>query len=250
MIPPNSTPEALSPEYSSAPREAWAALHGSPLASATAALVAISDPTPTGSLRALLQSRLRLLSLILTVFFALSLPFQTLLFGLDPDFVWSALLPQCIILATLAANAATLRSNQPRSLGWLRADELVCVGVLTVGFAWVQYKLLGGLPVYGRRGPLDLFIFAAAWDFTWFVLIVTYGLFIPNTRRRCAIVVGILAGIPLAMATAVGLTDPAVGGLVLGQFLFAVSIHVALGAACAVFAARRDETLCRLASDG
>ena len=89
---------------------------------------------------------------------------------------------------------------------------------------------------------------AGFWDFTWFVLIVTYGLFIPNTRRRCAVVVGVLAGIPLAMAAAVGLTNPVVDGLVLGQFLFAVSIHVALGAAFAVFAARRDEVLRKLAS--
>ena len=240
MISPNATSEALS-RGDSAPRAAGAVLAGSPLEAATAALLAGADPAATGGLRVLLQSRLRLLSLILTVFFALSLPFQTLLFDLDPDFVWSALLPQCVILVTLAANAATLRSSRPRSLGWLRADELVCFGVLTIAFAWVQHELLGGLSVYGRRGPIDLFIFAAAWDFTWFVLMVAYGLFIPNTRRRCAAVVGVLAMVPLAMAAAVGLSDPAVEGLVLGQFLFAVSIHVALGVAFAVFAARRDE---------
>jgi hypothetical protein len=198
---------------------------------------------PTDSLRVLLQGRLRLLSLILTVFFALSLPYQTLLFGVDLHFVWSALLPQCAILVTLAPNAGLLRITRPRSLGWLRANELICFGVLSIAFAWVQYKLLGGLSVYARRGPLDLFIFAAAWDFTWFVLMVTYGLFIPNTRRRCAAIVGVLAVIPFAMVAAVALTDHAVEGAVLGQFLFAVSIHVTLGAAFAIFAARRNEVL-------
>ncbi|CAN5303666.1 hypothetical protein BH10PLA2_BH10PLA2_31050 [soil metagenome] len=240
MTEPNFPLGAQSPGDSFEPREPGGALRGNPLASVKATLVAGFDPAPTGGVRVLLQSRLQLLSLILALFFAVSLPFQTLLFGFDPDFLWSALLPQCVILATLAANAATLRSNRPRPLGWLRADELVCFGVLTVAFAWVQYNLLRGLPVYGRRGPLDLFIFAAAWDFTWFVLIVIYGLFIPNTRRRCAVVVGVLAGIPLAMATVVGLPDPAVEGLVLGQFLFAVGIHVTLGAALAVFAAGRS----------
>jgi len=189
-----------------------------------------------------------MLSLILTAFFGLSLPFQALLFGLDREFVWSYLLPQCAVLATLAANAATLRCNRPRSLGWLRADELLCFGALTVAFSWVQFQFLrGGLPLYGPRGPVDLFILAGYWDFTWFVLIVAYGLFVPNTWRRCAAVVGVLAVVPLTMAAAVGLTDSAVGGVVLGQFLFAVGIHVALGSAFAVFAARRDEVLRKVA---
>ena len=94
MILPNSTSESLSPGDASAPREA---LPGSPMELATAAFVA--------GLRVLLQSRLRLLSLILTVFFALSLPFLILLFGLDTDFVWSALLPQCVILAIVLKQA-------------------------------------------------------------------------------------------------------------------------------------------------
>src|SRR6266481_6995985 len=51
MIPPNSTPKTLSPGDSSVPRELRAALPGSPLKSATAALVTVSDPTPTSDVR-------------------------------------------------------------------------------------------------------------------------------------------------------------------------------------------------------
>lgn len=213
-------------------------------------LVGPATLSRSNDVRDLLQNRLLLLCVICTVFFSLALPFQTVLFGFDDDFVWHALLPQCIVLATLGANAALLWRHRQRSLAWLRADEVICYATLTVAFSWMQYELLrGALPLYGPRGPLDLFLLAGTWDFTWFVLIVTYGLFIPNSWRRCAVVVGALALIPLAIATMIGVTITGVESLVLGQFLFLVSIHMGLATTFAIFAARRDEVLRALASE-
>jgi len=79
---------------------------------------------------------------------------------------------------------------------------------------------------------------AGFWDFTWFVfdghLRFVHPEYSASLCRR-----GRRSGWDTpGDGGSVGLTNPIVDGLVLGQFLFAVSIHVALGAAFAVFAAR------------
>jgi serine/threonine-protein kinase len=68
----------------------------------------------------------------------------------------------------------------------------------------------------------------------WFLLIVLYGVFIPNTWRRCAAVVGSLALVPLVMMVVGSLLDPATAGFVLTG-LPETLIVLATGVAIAVF---------------
>ena len=69
-----------------------------------------------------------------------------------------------------------------------------------------QYRALGRLPHLtaapddARPGPLVLLTSANATR--WFFLIVVYGVFIPNTWQRCAVVVSAMALTPLVLTPA------------------------------------------------
>src|SRR5262249_2331795 len=76
----------------------------------------------------------------------------------------------------------------------------------------------------------------------WFFLIVLYGVFIPNTWRRCAVMVGFAAALPplltAAAAWAHGRLDGEVGAALVPQVIF-----LATGAAIALFGSHRLEVL-------
>ncbi|HWG45720.1 MAG TPA: serine/threonine-protein kinase [Gemmataceae bacterium] len=78
------------------------------------------------------------------------------------------------------------------SLRVLRAIELALFGSLAVFFAWLQYKdfLHGPLQEASRcaQAPLILSQAVGKSSNRWFFLIVLYGVFIPNTWRRCLLV--------------------------------------------------------------
>jgi serine/threonine-protein kinase len=59
----------------------------------------------------------------------------------------------------------------------------------------------------------------------WMMLIFTYAIFIPNTWRRAAVVIGIFASLPLAMDAAITLAHPMCGALSAEKF---VMFHVEL----------------------
>src|SRR5262249_49451246 len=72
------------------------------------------------------------------------------------------------------------------SLGKLRVAELVIFGLPTLFFLMLQHRLTLQDVVRGFMPPPMSF---------WPLLILTYGMFIPNTWRRAALVVG-----PMALA--------------------------------------------------
>ncbi len=76
----------------------------------------------------------------------------------------------------------------------------------------------------------------------WFLLIVLYGTFVPNTWRRCAAVVGVLASIPLALQLADGLADAAAGRYVL-LGIPETAILIAMAVAIAVFGSHKIREL-------
>ncbi len=201
----------------------------------------VSDAGPAGELQRLLHRRLRLLSSLCSLFFALALAFQVSAFGVRADLFWSYLLPQGLILATMGINAALLCRCERPTLRWLRRNELVCFGVSIIAFAWLQAQFLRNwLPAYAARGPLDLYILIGFWDFSWFALIVAYGVFIPNGWRRCTAVAGAIAVLPLTIGAVIGLSEEGVEGPLLGQAVFVIGIHMGLAVAFAISASHRD----------
>jgi eukaryotic-like serine/threonine-protein kinase len=97
-----------------------------------------------------------------------------------------------------AAMAVLLWRRSHLSLSALRAVELAIFGSLAVFFAWLQYKefVHGPLVDASRcdRAPLILKHAVGNTSTRWFLLISLYGVFIPNTWRRC-----LLVGLGLAL---------------------------------------------------
>src|SRR5262249_51135554 len=138
------------------------------------------------------------------------------------------------------ALAGLLASRVPLSVRWLRAGEVALFGMAALFFARLQLTL-------------DMQRRALAWSNTahfqdvqrlanaqnslrWFILIVTYGTFVPNTWRRCAAVVALLTLTPLAltMASPLLLGCPHLMSC-LGQSLVDSIIVLSMGSAIAIF---------------
>ena len=157
-----------------------------------------SRPGPATEAASLLQRRLRAATLALMCAFGLY-------------FARSFLLRQSVLpithglmLATYVAFAAALR--RPRPVARLRALEYAVFGIAAAYLAVVQYAALldlarqgdaAGLPTLTKRFVLYTF-----------VLVVIYGMLIPNTWRRAAWVVGSVALFPALSGLLLHLTHP------------------------------------------
>jgi serine/threonine-protein kinase len=104
------------------------------------------------------------------------------------------LVAQVVVSLILAAVTVVLWRRRPRPLRALRALELVLFGLLAGYFAWLQY-----LEFHRSLNETSLRLATFTSIVRWFFLIVTYGVFIPNPWRRCALIVCAAAAIPLAL---------------------------------------------------
>jgi serine/threonine-protein kinase len=177
-------------------------------------LVRGSGVHSVGELECILRGRLRIASLILVggfvVFLIKGLFDQQHLLGPCP--VERAL--HLVALGIEAALAGLLWTGWPLAVRRLRLVELAMFGTAAAFFSWGQYAWFHEGRVLGCASVLDdpltvyhLAAFTAS--MRWFVLIVMYGTFIPNTWRRCAAVAGTLALVPLALTAAALLANPA-----------------------------------------
>ncbi len=128
----------------------------------------------------------------------------------------------------------------------LRTLELTIFGMLAAFFAWLQFDAYhdgallraivpGGEPLVFRQVGMAAIL-------RWFLLIVLYGAFIPNTWRRCAAVVGVLAAVPIALQLADGLVETAAAPY-LWSALPETAILIATAAAIAVFGSHKIREL-------
>ncbi len=207
-------------------------------------LAAGSGPRLTEAIASLLRSRLRLAILIILCGFAVTL-FRDLLHGaagLHP--LWLAL-SGCEV-AALAIASALLWSRWPLSMQGLHLIELTVFGMIAAAFAWLEIdtyhsgallrSLVPGQEALVRR---LVGVFAAL---PWFVLIVLYGTFIPNTWRRSAIVVGSFAVLPIALMVAASQFDPDMADYVLSALPMTITL-VGTAAAIAVFGSHKIHKL-------
>jgi serine/threonine-protein kinase len=156
-----------------------------------------SSVQPTREVATQLRQRLRPIALVAAVAFA-----AFMASGLP--FAWQRLLaeplkalnePPCYGLGLLIAAlegilAWQLSSRRPASLARLRTLEWLVVAPVVAYFAWNgTLSFLAGLP------SLDLSprTTANAESLAWVVCIVAYGVLLPNTARRCAAAVGLIA---------------------------------------------------------
>jgi tRNA A-37 threonylcarbamoyl transferase component Bud32 len=115
-----------------------------------------------------------------------------------------------VVVAILTVVCTLLWSHFNFGLRTLRILELVTFGSIAVFFASLQFRVyypakLAELvnPEYPEGLERILELANAANMMRWFFLIVLYGMFIPNTWRRCAAVVGCMAAIPIVLTFAV-----------------------------------------------
>ncbi|HKI38645.1 MAG TPA: serine/threonine-protein kinase [Gemmataceae bacterium] len=169
-------------------------------------------PHPGDEVRAVLSRRLRILAplmLAVLVFYF----FRNLKGSGELASPRIGLLLQLVLLALLTASATPLYGGPRLSLRGLRGLELILFGVAATYFAWLQcgtlfeaWDLRAATPT---REAAILRLALEAASARWLLLIVAYGAVIPNTRRRCAIVLITLVLMPLIIAAGAGLGHPA-----------------------------------------
>jgi serine/threonine-protein kinase len=233
---------------------------GTPPEPVRVALVPGSGSVTEGDLYRFLSRRLRVLSTMLATLFvamaSLSLVFS--LAGFHPDgsldlTEWIGRYWKLLLLTiSLSASAALLWRRPPRTVGGLRLIELVVIGALAIymlqlnvlPFAWDFLVEAGQQP--SPRGRLAYrMCYTMMVALQWFFILTLYGTFIPNTWRRCAGVVAVLAASPLVLFIVQGVwlrpLDPTIFWIGLLQIAF----FVTFAAVIAVVACSRIEILRR-----
>ncbi len=212
------------------------------------ALVTSSRSHAGEELQCLLGNRLRIASLIGLSGFVLFL-LKPYLFPTEhaPDPNDALVQPlRYSILALHIFLCSLLWTKLPFSIRRVRGVEIALFGSMALFFAYLQvHMFLHGhffdwaRPEYGTR---VLSLAVTSNSLRWFVLIVLYGAFIPNTWRRCAAMVGIMALTPLALMFTTCYGCRTMGPLT-GATLFDTAVIVSLGSAIAIFGSYKISAL-------
>ena len=100
------------------------------------------------------------------------------------------------IILALVGMIALLWSRWPIPLAWLKALELGMIGMLASRIALTQYRLMLIYSLRGDKMMAQLTMKNVVLLIS--ILILTYGLYVPKSWRRAALVVGPLALLPFA----------------------------------------------------
>ena len=139
-----------------------------------------------------------------------------------------------LVVLILSLSAAPLWRHSDVSLKQLRISELIIFGLPAAFFLMLQHRVTMEDPGRGvMPPPLPL----------WLLLIFTYGMFIPNTWRRAAVVIGAIGLAPLLLVAGTMLAYPqvAVGITVVGVTQHALVLFIA--AVASVFGTRLINSL-------
>jgi serine/threonine-protein kinase len=199
----------------------------------------------TDEMSCLLRTRLRLAILVLLTAFILYFARNLLLQGFAFEHrLW--LFFDAAEIAVMAVVSAFLWSRRPLSMKTLRILELTIFGSIAAFFAWMQFDTYhNGTVLHSVVKGEEVGIFRLAGlaaTLRWFLIIVLYGTFIPNTWKRCAAVVGSMAIIPIGLMIVGSLLDPAVGPYILSA-LPDTAILMGVAVAIAVFGSHKIREL-------
>jgi len=158
-------------------------------------------PDPPGAGGSLLQRRLRAATL-------------ALMFAFGAYFARSLLLRQSVLPVThglmlLIYAGCTAALRRPRPIARLRALEVAIFAIAAAYLAAVQYGALLDLARQGDAAALPTL--TKRFVLYTFVLVVIYGMLIPNTWRRAAWVVALVALAPALSGVLLRLTHPELG---------------------------------------
>jgi len=200
----------------------------------------------TDEMHCLLHNRLRMASVIAWTGYTAFLVRNFLLHGEVGGPSTLELAVHCGAVAVLTLLTSWLWSNYRFAGGCLRRAELIFFGTMAAHFAFVQFIVFhdGRVLEWAAEGHRDkmLTLVSATNALRWFILIVLYGTFIPNTWKRCTVVVGVFTAIPLVMTFAQCIKCPYFGAHTWTALLDMVII-LGVGAAIAIFGSYKIGTL-------
>jgi serine/threonine-protein kinase len=172
------------------------------------------DPSsqPVVEVRRLLLNRLTILILIIGAFYLVHTGLSLLgvfRWPSVPSRDWLPLGMSTLIVATAGVLTLILWRGRPLSLRAMRSLEVLLFAMLAGFAAWYMVRELRSdwFREAINAGGIGTVLVARAHGLNWFALIVIYGLFIPNTWRRCAALAGVLALIPIAVAVGLSALD-------------------------------------------
>src|SRR5262249_32776023 len=129
----------------------------------------------------------------------------------SPGSPWDAIVTYCFVFAELAVLAGILWKKSSLSVRQLRVIELLLFGTIVAFWTLAQARVY---PYFRLDQPPSWLgsIMAHAISLPWVFVILLYGIFIPNTWRRCAVVVGTAAVVPLVISLTTRLAADATRG--------------------------------------
>jgi serine/threonine-protein kinase len=197
------------------------------------ALVEGSTPHMSDEVRCLLRKRLRVVALLLsTGFAAFLLWFATMRAATGEWPIYGSLLGWHVtVTVLLAALAWKLCGHRDLSLKQLRIAEALVFGAPAYYFVMLDFQrmvLNASLGEHAHVHPIST---------GWMLLIFCYALFVPNTWRRAAVVIGLLAAAPIVLNLFTYAQNPAFAALVDEHFRGALteqSLKIVLAAMVAI----------------
>ena len=211
-------------------------------------LVAGTGDNLTCETVALLHMRLGVASLIALVPFVLFLLLTLLREELHAQSGSLGLVLETLTTGVVAVVAAYLWAGRALRASRLRAAELALFGAIGLYFGWTQFVMLWKAPFLAWAKPdvaaqtLAVNTAISSSLMRWFFLIVLYGVFIPNTWRRTAVVAGLTALTPLTLTLVLGLIHPGLRPHLLTPLLVMVLV-LSAAVAIAVFGSHRIQYL-------
>jgi serine/threonine-protein kinase len=195
----------------------------------------------TSDLPTLLRKRLRFLSVLGWIVVAVAACWVYVVM----DTV--TLLGYAFMLVLMGGLAGLLWSRRALSLRHLRWVELILfasMALLLTQLQWLFYSW-EWLAKIANDDWLALVTIAGGTSVRWVLLTSAYGLLIPNTWRRCAAVVGVMALWPVLFNAVLGLQDrPFETRLCFGAD---IGLNMAIAASLAIYGSHRIEVLRRQA---
>ncbi len=209
---------------------------------------------PASEIQALLHQRLRLLCLLFVIGWGLVWTHKFFRLQMTPDTVWFIMVPGGVLLAIEIAVAAILWAPRSRSIRSLRVYELLGVVAAVAFLLWENYFTIyrpgdtgGWVHRYVQRDLSEIATLARHVSVPWCLVIVGYGIFVPNTLRRCAAVAGSAAGTILALNLAGGLWDETVPRPYLFSYVAELAIWLTVAVGYAVYGSHKISVLRRQA---
>ncbi|MFO0845149.1 MAG: serine/threonine-protein kinase [Gemmataceae bacterium] len=150
------------------------------------------------------------------------------------------------VTGLIGSMAGLLWARRDLTLATLRGLDLALLLSLAAFSSFNQVRMMGRSLVYdvgendGGLGVVQMWIETSA--MSWFFLIVIYGVFIPNSWKRCAMLTGLTALLPLALTPLGAYLYGRVSGEV-GEGLLDLAILMGTAWAIAVFGAYRIQSL-------